>query len=105
MILLSAFVPRVFNFQLTDPNWCPANTCTTFTAVTGVLKGYDQLMNLVLDETNEFVRDPDDNYRITDETRTLGLVVCRGPAVMLVAPTTGTDEIVGNPFLQQEEEV
>eukprot|EP00803_Ostreobium_quekettii_P006852 evm.model.scf_1442.4 EVM.evm.TU.scf_1442.4 scf_1442:20301-21858(+) len=73
--------------------------------VTGVLKGYDQLMNLVLDETNEFVRDPDDNYRITDETRTLGLVVCRGPAVMLVAPTTGTDEIVGNPFLQQEEEV
>lgn len=76
-------------------------------AVEGTLKGYDQLLNLVLDETTEFLRgaappllgcgcllllllfvqwsvvtpagwlhsDKDDPLRITDETRSLGLVV------------------------------
>lgn len=70
--------------------------------VTGVLKGYDQLLNVVLDETVEYLRDPDDPLRITDETRTLGLVVCRGTAVMLVAPVAGTEEIA-NPFLAAED--
>lgn len=40
---------------------------------------------------------------MTDETRTLGLVVCRGTSVTLVAPTAGTEEIA-NPFIQPEEE-
>mmetsp|Transcript_40101 Transcript_40101/g.55719 ORF Transcript_40101/g.55719 Transcript_40101/m.55719 type:complete len:100 (-) Transcript_40101:237-536(-) len=70
--------------------------------VTGVLKGYDQLLNLVMDETVELLRDPEDPLRITDQTRVLGLTVCRGTAVMVVSPTDGTDEIA-NPFLQQEE--
>jgi len=39
--------------------------------------------------------------RVTDATRKLGLTVCRGTAVMLVAPTNGMEEIE-NPFLQQE---
>ncbi|CAI5736526.1 unnamed protein product [Hyaloperonospora brassicae] len=69
--------------------------------VTGTLKGYDQLVNLVLDDCIEFVRDPSDEYRITDETRQVGLVVCRGTSVMLVSPMEGTTEIP-NPFLQQE---
>jgi U6 snRNA-associated Sm-like protein LSm7 len=69
--------------------------------VTGTLKGYDQLVNLVLDDCVEFVRDPKDEYRITDETRKVGLVVCRGTSVMLVSPVDGTEEIP-NPFLQQE---
>lgn len=33
----------------------PKSTCWLF-AVLGVLKGYDQLLNLVLDETTEFLR-------------------------------------------------
>lgn len=70
--------------------------------VEGLLKGYDQLLNLVLDETNEFVRDKDDPTRITDETRTLGLVVCRGTAVMMVSPTQGAEEIA-NPFAAEED--
>lgn len=70
--------------------------------VTGILKGYDQLLNLVLDETTEYLRDPEDPLRITDQTRTLGLTVCRGTAVMVCSPTDGTDEIA-NPFLAQEE--
>ncbi|KAK7846953.1 sm-like protein lsm7 [Quercus suber] len=91
--------------------------------VTGTLKGYDQLLNLVLDEAVEFLRggetpygvnhhgvtscsilsfsDPDDPLKTTDQTRRLGLIVCRGTAVMLVSPTDGTDEIA-NPFIQPE---
>lgn len=73
-------------------------------AVQGTLKGYDQLLNLVMDETIEYLRgllvcllqlqastfavytspyrlhylcaDPEDPLRITDTTRSLGLVVC-----------------------------
>ncbi|CAN1176226.1 Sm-like protein LSM7, partial [Linum perenne] len=69
--------------------------------VTGTLKGYDQLLNLVLDEAVEFLRDSDDPLKTTDQTRTLGLIVCRGTAVMLVSPTDGTDEIA-NPFVQPD---
>ena len=59
-------------------------------------------MNIVLDQTTEFLRDPDDPYRLTEETRSLGLTVCRGPAVMLISPTDGMEEIA-NPFLQPED--
>lgn len=47
--------------------------------------------------------DTEDPLRVTDETRTLGLVVCRGTSVTLVAPTAGTEEIA-NPFIQPVEE-
>eukprot|EP00775_Hariotina_reticulata_P004767 gene4767-5017_t len=70
--------------------------------VSGVLKGYDQLLNLVLDEAVEYQRDPTDPMRVTDETRNLGVVVCRGTAVTMVAPTAGTEEIA-NPFLAPAE--
>ena len=45
--------------------------------------------------------DPEDPMRLTNETRTLGLIVCRGTSVMLVAPSDGTEEIE-NPFLAAE---
>lgn len=70
--------------------------------VVGVLKGYDQLLNLVLDEAVEYLRDPEDPMRVTDATRSLGLIVCRGTSVMLVVPTAGTEEIA-NPFQQEME--
>lgn len=65
--------------------------------VFGKLKGYDQQLNLVLDETTEFLRDPEDSYKITEKTRKLGLVVCRGNAVTVVCPQGGY-ESVENPF-------
>ncbi|VEL10932.1 unnamed protein product, partial [Protopolystoma xenopodis] len=43
----------------------------------GTLKGCDNLYNMVLDCTIEHLRDPDDPSRLTDDTRELGLVVCR----------------------------
>lgn len=41
--------------------------------------------------------DPEDPYRTTDATRTLGLVVCRGNTVLMVCPEDGFTEIE-NPF-------
>ncbi|XP_065183850.1 U6 snRNA-associated Sm-like protein LSm7 [Sycon ciliatum] len=67
----------------------------------GVLKGYDALLNLVLDGATEYVRDAEDPFKLTDETRTLGLVVCRGTAIVLVCPADGMEPIA-NPFVQQE---
>jgi hypothetical protein len=45
--------------------------------------------------------DPSDPYRLTDETRTLGLVVCRGTQVSLISPVDGMEEIA-NPFVAAE---
>jgi len=67
----------------------------------GILKGYDPLLNLVLDDTIEYLRDPDDPMKLTDDRRTLGLVVCRGTSVMLICPQDGMEQIP-NPFVQQE---
>ena len=50
----------------------------------GVLKGYDQLLNVVLDETVEYLRDAADATRVTETTRGLGLIVCRGPNITCV---------------------
>ncbi|XP_013189732.1 U6 snRNA-associated Sm-like protein LSm7 [Amyelois transitella] len=67
----------------------------------GILKGYDPLLNLVLDNTTEFLRDPDDPYKLLDDTRALGLVVCRGTSVVLICPMDGM-EAIPNPFITQE---
>jgi U6 snRNA-associated Sm-like protein LSm7 len=71
--------------------------------VKGTLKGYDQLLNLVLDECVEYMRDREDPLRITDETRELGLLVCRGTSVMVVSALDSMEEIA-NPFLAQDGE-
>jgi small nuclear ribonucleoprotein (snRNP)-like protein len=53
--------------------------------VTGILKGFDLLQNLVLDSC-------------VDETgRNLGLVVCRGPGIVTINPMEGFQSI-DNPF-------
>eukprot|EP01082_Thalassiosira_pseudonana_P009543 g8577.t1 g8577 contig3:418846-419655(+) len=69
----------------------------------GALRGYDELVNLVLDDCEEFMRDPEDPETITNQTRKLGLVVIRGTQVSLVSPEEGTEEIA-NPFLGGGEE-
>ncbi|KAG0135310.1 hypothetical protein HOY82DRAFT_480113 [Tuber indicum] len=65
--------------------------------VVGILKGYDQLMNLVLDDVKENLRDEDGN----ETTRELGLVVARGPMLTLISPMDGSEQIE-NPFMTQE---
>ncbi|XP_022710183.1 U6 snRNA-associated Sm-like protein LSm7 isoform X2 [Varroa jacobsoni] len=68
--------------------------------VTGILKGFDPLLNLVIDNTTEFLRDPDDSLKLTDDTRSLGLVVCRGTAIIVIHPQDSMEQIP-NPFVQQ----
>ncbi|KAI1131024.1 like-Sm domain-containing protein [Nemania abortiva] len=64
--------------------------------VTGTLKGYDALMNLVLDDVQEVMRDEEG----TEATRSLGLVVARGTLLVVISPVDGSEEIE-NPFAQQ----
>ncbi|KAJ3013240.1 UNVERIFIED_CONTAM: Sm-like protein lsm7 [Siphonaria sp. JEL0065] len=68
--------------------------------VTGILKGFDPLLNLVLDETEEqmYSNGQDGQTPGTLSTRQLGLVVTRGTSVILIAPVDGTEEIA-NPFI------
>ncbi|KAF2997967.1 hypothetical protein B5807_06783 [Epicoccum nigrum] len=66
--------------------------------VIGTLKGYDQLMNLVLDEVKEAMTDDEGNVRY----RKLGLIVARGTLLVVISPVDGSEEIA-NPFMQEEE--
>ncbi|KAF2641926.1 U6 snRNA-associated Sm-like protein LSm7 [Massarina eburnea CBS 473.64] len=66
--------------------------------VIGTLKGYDQLMNLVLDEVKEAMADEEGNVR----HRKLGLIVARGTLLVVISPVDGSEEIA-NPFIQEEE--
>ncbi|KAL8804891.1 MAG: hypothetical protein Q9182_002293 [Xanthomendoza sp. 2 TL-2023] len=66
--------------------------------VIGILKGYDQLMNLVLDDVKETLRDDAGN----ETTRSLGLIVARGTLLVLISPLDGSEQIE-NPFTQGEE--
>ncbi|EGR50019.1 uncharacterized protein TRIREDRAFT_34149, partial [Trichoderma reesei QM6a] len=65
--------------------------------VRGTLKGYDALMNLVLDQVQETLRDDEGN----ESSRSLGLVVVRGTLLVLISPADGSEEIA-NPFAQPE---
>ncbi|KAK9453858.1 hypothetical protein V1511DRAFT_503425 [Dipodascopsis uninucleata] len=71
--------------------------------VTGVLKGYDQLMNLVLDDVVEHIRGEAEveGQASQDQTRPLGLIVVRGPLLLMISPVEGGEEIA-NPFIQAE---
>lgn len=68
---------------------------------TGKLKGCDHLLNLVLEDCVEYLRDSDDSYKVTENTRKLGLVVCRGPSVTVICPQDG-HEAIENPFTNIE---
>ncbi|KAI2622101.1 like-Sm domain-containing protein [Xylaria nigripes] len=67
--------------------------------VTGTLKGYDALMNLVLDDVQEVMRDDEGK----EATRSLGLVVARGTLLVVISPVDGSEEIE-NPFAQQDDD-
>lgn len=69
--------------------------------VVGILRGFDPLLNLVLDSTSEYLRDPDDPFKVTNESRSLGLSVCRGTGIVVITPQDG-HESIPNPFIQHE---
>lgn len=65
----------------------------------GILRGYDHLLNLVLEDTTEYLRDPEDTSKLSDRVKNHGIVVCRGPAVTVICPEDG-HEVIENPFVQ-----
>ena len=69
----------------------------TLSQVTGILRGYDQLLNLVLEDAVETLRDVEDHTVLTRTERKLGTTVCRGTSVMVVSLSDGLQE-VANPF-------
>lgn len=75
---------------------------TVYFSASGILKGYDALLNMVLDNCVEYLRDPESPGSVGEDTRELGLIVARGTAVTVVAPSDGMEQIE-NPFAQQEE--
>ncbi|XP_041728075.1 U6 snRNA-associated Sm-like protein LSm7 [Coregonus clupeaformis] len=68
----------------------------------GVLEGFDPMLNLVLDSTIEYLQDPDDQFKLTEDMWQLGLVVCRGTSVVLICPQDSM-EAIPNPFIQQQD--
>ncbi|KAJ2542688.1 U6 snRNP-associated protein Lsm7 [Coemansia sp. RSA 1933] len=73
--------------------------------VEGILKGFDQLLNIVLDDAEEIVHSPEDQEgsgaSAEEKKRHVGLVVLRGPSIIMLSPTDGSEEIA-NPFVQAE---
>ena len=67
----------------------------------GTLKGYDALLNLVLDGTTEYLRETEETIKTGKKTRQLGMVVCRGTNIVTICPQDGIEQIA-NPFIQPE---
>ncbi|KAK2958592.1 putative U6 snRNA-associated protein [Blattamonas nauphoetae] len=64
----------------------------------GILRGYDQTGNVILDDCTEFLRDPRDATVLTDKTRKLGTTVVRSQNVITIYDAESAIEIP-NPFL------
>ncbi len=60
--------------------------------VVGILMGADPICNLVLDETVELLRDSNDQYMVHQgHTRSLGLIIARGPTVLSICDEEGAE--------------
>jgi U6 snRNA-associated Sm-like protein LSm7 len=64
--------------------------------IVGTLRGWDQVVNLVLEDAVE------QHVKNKQEPRRLATVVCRGIAVSVVCPKDGFEEIP-NPFVQGDD--
>ena len=51
--------------------------------IAGIMKGYDQYMNIVLDEAIEIAKTPGGKDAPAESNRNLGMIVIRGASVQL----------------------
>ena len=70
--------------------------------VVGVLKGYDDMVNMVLEDCVEYLLD-EATGNIGNMARNIPNLICRGPQVTLVAPEEGFAQI-SNPFTGGDDE-
>lgn len=68
--------------------------------VTGKLLGLDNLNNQVMDEAVETLRDKDDPYKSSGQTRDLGFMVVRGSMIQTITPMEGI-EVIDNPYMEE----
>ena len=68
--------------------------------VVGVLKGYDDMVNMVLEDCVEYLLD-ETTGNIGNMARNIPNLICRGPQVTLVAPEEGFGQI-SNSFAADE---
>ncbi|CAK7268125.1 U6 snRNP-associated protein Lsm7 [Sporothrix epigloea] len=66
--------------------------------VSGILKGFDPLLNMVLDDAQEKMRNAEGEVK----SRSLGLAVIRGTHITTLHPVDGSESIA-NPYLAVEE--
>lgn len=66
----------------------------------GVLKSYDVIPNIVLDDCIEHLRSEEDPYVVTDKTRDIGIFMIRGTSIVSVAPVSAISQI-SNPFVDE----
>jgi len=73
--------------------------------VHGVLKGYDSVGNVILDDSVEIIHDEDENDKeIKKKERNLGVLFARGPTISILFPKEKFHEI-SNPFgMNQDDE-
>jgi U6 snRNA-associated Sm-like protein LSm7 len=64
--------------------------------VIGILNGYDQITNMILNEVVEIFRDPEDSSKELSR-RKLGVVIIRGPSITTIFPSESLKPIE-NPF-------
>ena len=64
--------------------------------ISGNLKGYDEFLNLVIDECYEYIRD--ENDVATSEKRFHGMLIARGSQIVEVNPCEGSKKLESNPF-------
>ena len=65
-----------------------------------MLKGFDQLLNVVLEDATEMLRNPLNPAVLSGETRELGTLIARGPTIAIVSPEEGMEQIA-SPFAAQ----
>ena len=72
--------------------------CNGGRELVGILKSYDQIPNIILDECIEHLRSAEDSYVLTEQIRKIGLLMVRGTSIVSVAPEAGIT-IIANPFV------
>lgn len=73
--------------------------------MSGILRGFDAIFNLVLENATEYLKEFEwECDKMRENTRELGIVVCQGTRVIVISPKNGYEPIQ-NPFVRSPKDV